>query len=788
MLSNYFKTAFRSLQKNKAFTVINIFGLAIGSAATILILHYIQQELDYDSFHENSDNIYRVSVVSKHKDKFERDSHEFVPPLAPAMKKDFPEVEEYVRISIPRTKFIYTDNKPFKVDLIRYADSTLFSVFSFELIAGNKSTALTKPYSLVLSQKTSARIFGNENPVGKIVSSSDGTDYEITGIYEDIPSNSHIQFNAVMSFSTLYKEPNFYMDWNGGNQYTAYLLLNEQASVPHIEKKIPDFMWGYINEGLAAYGVRYEPYLQPLADVHLYHNHYSETLRSKIYIFASVAVFLLLIACVNFINLTISKAPKRAKEVGIRKVLGANRKGLIQQFLIESGFLCVAAFIIALFLVELAFPFYSQLLGGRLESIGIANISQILSVLILLIFVGIIAAVYPAIYITSFQPVKTMKGIFVSGKPKLAFRNVLIVFQFTISVALIISTALINSQMEFIRNKPVGYTRENILVLDLSTKHLKSNAFLLKEEIKKIAGVSEASVCTNVPYNGFTRNGYFPEGFDSPVMIHVVGVDEDYLNTFDIKMADGHNFSKEFGTDHENYLINESLAKQLGWDNPVGKTIARNGEHKVIGVVKDFNFASLYSTVGPLIITNKAWKNIYSFIAVRMNSRIYDVVINSIKNVIDKTVPNAPIEYWFLDDEFNNVYSSDEKFQQLFLSFSTLAIVIALVGLLGLSSYSTQQRIKEIGVRKVLGASVAEILREVSRSYLIIIIAGNILSWLASYYFINLWLEDFAYRISINPVVFIVSSLISIIAAAVTIGSVSLKASMSNPVEALRYE
>ncbi len=787
MFGNYFKIAYRNLTRHKLYTSINLFGLAIGIAATILIMLYIQFEFSYDNFHKNADSIYRVSIVQTKEGTKEFDSHVFTPPMGPAMYRDFPEVENYVRFSTPRTAYFQFEGRAHKIRDIRYADSTLFDVFSFELLGGNKNEALTAPYSLVLTEKTAELIFGSENPIGKILTSN-GKPYQISGIIKSPPPNSHIQFNALISFSTLYENPDLYLDWNGGNQYISYVKLRDGIDPAEVEAKFPDFMWGYINKQLADVGVKYEPYLQPLRDIHLHYSGDTNSALYNIYIFSAIAFLILLMACINFINLATALAGKRAREVGIRKVMGAGKAGLIRQFIAESILLAAIASGVALILVELLFPFYSELVNYNLNVFRFFNPAHIVGLIVIIVIVGVGAGSYPAFYLSSFPPARILQGTVKHGKDRVFSRNLLVILQFVISITLIICTILINSQLKYMKNKALGFDKENMVIIPLTSDKLRQQSKTIKKEISDLSGVLAVTASSDVPINGFTSNGYFPEGFKTPMMIHVVDIDEDFLNTYNINVIEGRNFSEQFPTDKESYLVNEKLVKTLGWENAVGKTIRRNGEHTIIGVVSDFNFANLYNNIEPLILTNEPDQDGYYVLTVKIDGKNISSVLSSMRQVWEKFATALPFEYSFLDEAFNNLYWREKQFQTIVLYFSCLAIIIAGLGLFSLASFATERRHKEIGIRKVLGASVTGLIRLIAREFLLLIIVANVIAWPIAYFIMKRWLDNFAYRASVSWEIFVITGAMAMLTGLITISYQAIRAALSDPVEAIKYE
>jgi len=788
MIKNYLLTAFRNLKKHKVYSLINILGLAVGLSAFVLILLYLQFELSYDRFHKDADQIYRVAVKYFQEGKYASDSYVYTPPMGEDLKNEFPEVEEFVRMSTQRPAYLNVNNESYKETGMRYASDKMFEMFSFDLIEGDAATALTEPFSIVLSQKTAERIFGDKDPVGESIQIGLKDLYKVTGVVEDPPENSSIQFSSLISFSTLYRLPNLHLDWNGGNQYITYVRLKQGVSTGELEKKLPDFMWRHINERIASYGWKSEAYFQPLKRIHFYFDPGSRTALTNFYTFTAVAVFILLIACINFINLTTARAARRAREVGLRKVVGANRGNLIRQFLGESVFLTALAFLIGAFLVSFFMPVYSQLLSKDLNIYEMINPLSVMGFIGLILVVGMIAGAYPSFYLSSFQPAKTLKGETETGRGKKKFRDVLVVFQFAISITLIICTFLIQNQIGFMKKAELGYEKENMLVINLPGEELRTKTEEMREKLLSIPGITQASASSDVPHRGFTRNGYVPEGYSSSLMFHALDIDEHFLDTYEIEVVMGRNFNKEFSTDKEAYLINETLARQLDWDDPVGKTIRRNGDWKVIGVVKDFQFSTLHYDIGPLIITSNPWGTRFDYLSVKLNTTDLPATMKEITKVYKEFSPLLPFEYFFLDDAFDRLYKSEEQFQRIFLYFSVLAIFIALLGLFSLSAFTAQQKSKEIGIRKVLGATVPDVLSLFVKEMIILIIAANVIAWPVAYLVIQKWLQNFAYRDAVSLWAFVAALFGSLAAAMITVSYQSLKAAFKNPADELRTE
>jgi len=788
MFKSYFLMAFRNLKKHRAYTLINVFGLAIGLSAAILILLYLQFEISYDRFHENADSVYRVCIRNIREGRLESESYVYTPPIGPDMKKDFPEVEDYVRMSTLRTAYLLVDNEAFNVDRISYVSPSLFEVFSFKLKAGNSLRALADPFTIVLSEQTAERIFGTKDPIGKTIQIGPEDLYRVTGVVENPPPNSTLQFNALISFATLYARPIMGMDWNGGNQIITYVKLGKNTTASSVEKKFPDFLWRNINEKIAVYGWKNEAYLQPLKKIHFYFDESSRIALVNFYTFSAVAVFILLIACINFVNLTTARGSRRAREVGIRKVIGAHRGNLIRQFLGESVVMTLLAFSVGIGAAFILTPTYNQLLDKELNPVKLLNLTSIFGLLLLILLVGVASGIHPAFYLSSFQPVKTLKGVFDSARSKKKFRNTLVVFQFVISVTLIVCTLLIRNQLRYINKVELGYNKENMVVIPLEDQNLRTRTEEVRTSLLSLPGTVQATASSDIPYHGFTSNGYIPEGYTNSIMIHALDADEHFLETYGIELVQGRNFSNEFATDKDAYLINETLARQLEWDDPLGKTIRRNGDREVIGVVKDFQFATLHNTVEPLLITNTPWRNEFYYLSIKINTDDIPGTLGSIEKVFKRFSPLIPFEYFFLDDAFDRVYRSEERFERIFQYFSILAICIALLGLFSLSAYTAQQKSKEIGIRKVLGATVPQILSLFSRETIILIIVANILACPIAFFVIQKWLDQFAYRSSISPLAFALAFVGSMAAAFATISYQSLKAALKKPADELRSE
>ncbi|MCB0628483.1 MAG: ABC transporter permease [Saprospiraceae bacterium] len=789
MFQNYLKSTFRSLLKNKLYSGINILGLAVGLAAVMLILLYIRFELSYDNFHEQGDQLYRIGVVTQRGDVPEDDSYVFTPPIGPAMVSEFPEVEQYMRFSTPREAYLSYEKESFRLDALQYADSTLFELFSFNLLAGDATTALKAPYSLVLTEKMSRQIFDRENPIGKVVVLEDNHQYEVKGIVADPPENSHLQFNALVSFSSLFQNPDLHLGWDGGNQYITYIKLAQHARAEDLAAKFPAFMWPHINQKYADFGIALQPYLQPMQKIHLYFNSYSNNLRSNLYIFGAVGLLILIIACVNFINLTTARASRRAKEVGVRKVIGAGRVDLIRQFLGESFLITGISFALALLLVTRLSPLYRQVMEKNLSLSGLTDLPTVGILLLLFFSVGLIAGSYPAFYLSSLKILTTIKGPFQKrGRLNLNLRNILVVFQFAISAILIISTFFITRQLNFLENKELGFDKEQLMVIPLAGQDAGMEIDNLKQAFAQLSQIIHVSAISEIPGKGFTQNGYLPEGMEKPIMIHVADVDAQFLETFGLELSQGRFFDPARPADQSGYLVNEALVKALHWEEPLGKTISRDGEHRVIGVVKDFNFAPLYADIQPLILTNAPWMERFNYLSLKIAPGNLPATVNEVKKTWDSVLPNAPFDFYFLDDTINQVYRTEMQFRTMFLYFSFLSILIALLGIWGLASFSIEQRVKEVGIRKVLGATIPGLIGLLSGEFLLLIAWALLIAFPLTWYAMRHWLENFAYHTQLSWWIFLLGGSMILTIAWLTVSVKAMKTARTNPVAALKQE
>ncbi|MDR0231034.1 MAG: ABC transporter permease [Dysgonamonadaceae bacterium] len=778
---NFLKTAFRYLTRDKAFSFINVFGLAAGLTAVLCIALYVVRELNYDRFHQHADRIYRVSIAMSG-DGVENESYIFTPPIGLAMKADIPEIEEYTRMSVSKTFIATYSDKSLKLTDVCYADTAFFDMFAFSLVRGNSQTALTAPFSVVLTEESAYKLFDDQDPVGQTVR-LDMTDYTVTGVVKSPPVNSHIQFNALTSFSSLFRMPNVWLGWDGGQQYITYLRLNKNADVETAKAKMQQIIWDNLGKYYEEAGWKISGNLQPMLDVHLYHDDTSQYLRIGLIVFSALALIILAIACINFVNLTTARSMRRVKEASVRKVLGARRFSLVKQFLGESLLIAAAAFVLSLILFKILQPFYVQI-AGDLPNAGLTA-TAITVVFVLTVITGIIGGSYPAMRLSSLDLSCATKGGKMP-KSKRKLQNVLIVIQFASSVFLIVCTIAASLQLTLMRNMDLGFNKEGILVLPFNGGKAADRAAVLKQRLQTLSEVSAMTVTSEVPGAGFTGNGYLLEGMENAVVIRVVDVDENFLDVYGIQLQTGRFFS---GGEQDKYfyVVNESFAKTFGWnDETIGKTIERSGKHQVIGVVKDFNYAPLYSKVEPLIITNDPWEN--RFMSIQYYTAEVPAFVSKVEKIWKEINPDVPFEYHFFDELYDNQYRMEMSFRALFAVFAGIAIILAALGVLSLMAYTTEQRKKEIGIRKVLGASVKEVLALLLKQTAVQVLIANLLAWPLAWWVVQMGLSNFAYRISLGPVIFIVAFVVSSLAALLAVGFQALKAATANPVKAIKTE
>jgi putative ABC transport system permease protein len=793
MIKNYFKIAFRNLWKNKVFSFINIMGLTVGMTACFLIFLYVKFELSYDSFHTKADRIYRV--VSDIKTPTEV-LHASGPAwaVAPNAKDEFPEIQSFVRITNDNVLIKKGDIK-FQEEHAAWADSALFNVFDFKLLKGNPNTALKEPFSIVFSETAAKKYFGKTDPIGQtLLITGDKLPAKVTGIMKDIPENSQIKADVFLSMTTITQKFNQSLDSQWGNYgASAYLLLKPGTNAKSLEKKFPAFLER--RDGAEMKKIQMYPtlFLEPLKEVYLYSTRDDSKTGhiTNVYIFSIIAIFILLIACFNFINLTTARSAERAKEVGIRKVVGAGKTQLAAQFIGESVVLCLIAFVLTFFLSWLLLPLFNQLAGKTISS-GIFKHWNYLALLFFAsIGIGLLAGFYPALVLSSFKPVVVLKGRFVTGTRGIILRKGLVIAQFTISIALIIATIIVYNQMNFMRNQDLGFSKDQMMVIDTNGDPAKKT---FEQAVKELPDVKSVAMSSSVPGGG--NPGAYSEIENKKGDLQIANldlyfVDFNYINQFKIKMVAGRGFSKDFATDTTQAMVlNEAAVKLFGYTSPeqaIGKRFKQWGrEGKIIGVAKNFHFKSLQEEIKPLSM--RIEPDGCNLVSINIAATNLPKTIATIENKWKTLIPDRPFSYYFLDEFFNRQYRGEVRFGNLFLNFAILAIFISCLGLLGLASYSTIQRTKEIGIRKVMGASVSNIVNLLSIDFLKLVFISFIIAAPLAWYFMHQWLKDFAYRININWWIFLVAGVTAVLIALFTISFQAIRAAIANPVESLRSE
>ncbi|MDP8220097.1 MAG: ABC transporter permease [Candidatus Stygibacter frigidus] len=790
MILNIIKTALRHLYKRKVFSLINILGLAIGMSCCIFILLWVSDELSYDRFHHNYDNIYRVA--ENHKQGDELFPVGVTPaPLGPAMVENFPEITNSVRIQYDVSGLIKYDDKMFSETKIILVDPSFFEVFNFPLMKGDKSQVLAENNSFVISESIARKYFGDEDPIGKVLNFNNAIDQTVTGVIADPPANTHLQFDIIAPFKILEQ---FGVDletsWSS-NSYITYVEVADKVSLKELNAKIENFL----SERDPGYYVKL--HLQPLKDMHLKSNYTADWSGhgSELYvkIFSLIAIFILVIACINFMNLSTAQSPLRAREIGIRKVAGANRSLLIWQFLGESMLIAFLALCIGIVIVEILLPYYNTFTGKEMSLDLAGNWRLLTGIILIALIAGVVAGSYPALILSGFKPVQVLKGGVSRSKGGSLFRKILVIFQFTLSIALISSTMIIFKQINLIRNIDLGYNKDQIIEINQNSS-LRPQFELFKAELLSNPRIKSLTTASGRPTDIY-NSGYglrwegMPDSEERRHLVHTLNVGPGFFETFDIKIKEGRAFSSEIASDTLNYICNSEVLKIMGKDTPlgIGMSYYREEEGELIGVVEDFHFKSLHSKIEPLIISF-ADKNVHDQIFIRLQKGDMEAALSEIKTLWEKYSDNYPFEYKFIDEYYEWLYKAEFQMSKLFNLFAILAILISCLGLFGLVSYTTTCRIREIGIRKVLGASVRNILVLLSSRFLILVIFSNLLAGVLSWYYMTKWLDSFAYKIDVGILNFIYAGLIALMVALITLSWHTLKAAYANPIKSLMYE
>lgn len=784
MFKNYLKTTFRSMFKNKVFSIINISGLAIGMTCCVLILLWVLDELSFDKFHKNIKNIY--SVVNYDPDDSPVRYGNSVPaPVAPVLKEEYPEIINTARFRVSGKLMIKYNNKVNFENGGGFADPSFFEIFTCHLLQGNPETALSDLYSIVLTEEFAEKYFAEENPVGKVLNVNSKWDFTVSGVVKKLPQNSSIRFDFLIRFEIfgLFNDVDM-NNWGWYSGYRAFVLLPGGSDYKQVSEKISKVIPEHYptSDNLIK--------LLTFEDFHLYGFNQDGTI-TNVLIFSILAACTLIIACINFVNLTTARSSVRLKEIGMRKVIGAGRKDLIYQFLGEAIIMSFIALIFAFILVVLLLPVYNDLSGKQLSVFAAGNINGFLSLLLIALFTGIVSGFYPAFLLSSYQPVSVMKGIAKIGTRRgVNLRKILVILQFTISIGLIICTIVILSQLNYIRNKNLGFDKEHLIYIEIQGE-LKNKYELIKGEIlrnRNVLSVTKASTCPNITTNHAGDLDW--EGSDPNMEKHMsfISVDYDYFRTIGVKIVEGRSFSKKFPADEgEGFILNEEAVKHMKIDSPVGKFFRMwHKKGKIIGVAQNYHNQWLKSKISPQFFT--IWPYFDAFILINIKSENVSETIAHIEKACGKFNPGYPFEYRFLDESIDSRYRAEKKFGSIFKYFTIVAIFISCLGLLGLASFTARQRTKEIGIRKVLGSPVKNIVLLISREFTILVILANIISWPLAYYYMNKWLQGFAYHIGLSIEIFLFAAVLAFAISLVTVSYHVIKAARANPVDSLRYE
>lgn len=809
MFKNHLRIAFRTLWKSKGFSAINIIGLAIGLATCLLIMLFVLDELSYDRYNKKAGRIYRVDGEIKF------GGNHFVlatapDPMGPTLKKDFPQVEQFVRFRNSGGLLIKKGNENVQEGQVIYADSTLFDVFTLPMPDGNPQTALREPNSIVITETIARKYFNTTQAAGRSLLINNRQNYTVTGVIKDMPAQSHFRYNFFVSMSTL--EESRRNNWISNN-FNTYVVLKEGADPKKLEAQFDALVEKYIGPQIVQFmsidlnefkksGNYQRHILTPLTSIHLHSNKEAELSSNSsiqyVYIFSAIAFFILLIACVNFMNLSTARSANRSREVGVRKVLGSLKAGLVKQFLTESILISCIALGLALLLAWTMLPYFNRLAAKDIKLNVIAS-PWLLPILILMVLItGLLAGSYPAFYLSSFKPIQVIKGRLAAGFRTSWLRSGLVVFQFAISIMLIIATIIIYKQLRYIQSHKTGFNRHQVLVIHHSNP-LGNKARTFSEEAMKLPGVENVTITGYLPTDQRRNDNpiFADPALDQKraVSMQTWDVDDRYIPTLGMELVAGRNFSKQFPTDSAGIIINESAAKMYGFTDPIGKNLyyIRNINNPknvsrlhILGIVKDFNFNSLREQVGPLALMLSEHQG---NVAMRINTNNnIPHLITQIEKKYKALAPGAPFNYTFMDEDFTNQYRTEQRMGVIAVSFSSLAILIACLGLFGLAAYAAEQRTKEIGIRKVLGASVSHITAMLSKDFLRLVIIAAVIAFPVAWWFMHSWLQDFAYRTNISWWVFIIAGIAAALIAVITVSFQTIKAAVMNPVKSLRTE
>jgi putative ABC transport system permease protein len=797
MIKNLLLVALRNFKKDKWYSLLNVLGLTIGITFSLFLIFYIKDELSYDRYNKKADRIYRIVSYIQEKDKNTNWTLTQLP-LAPTLKKDFPEVEDAVRfVSRERTLFKNGNNNFFETK-IYYADSTVFNIFTYRFIEGNPAHALNEPNSIVISKTLAEKYFGRNTPaVGKTLKTVYDL-YKVTGVIEDVPKNSHLLFDMLISMSSILKgnQNDGQNNWGNFNNFT-YVLLKPGTNAKAFDKKLVPMYKKYMAPLFAQFNIKMQYGVQPITAIHLHSNLEREPEElgnmSYIWIFSAVAFFMLLIACINYMNLTTARSARRAKEIGIRKVTGSTKKQLVLQFLTESLLTACVAVLLSMLLVIVLLGVFNSLSGKAFTIHTLLQPFNIVLLVSIILFTGLVGGSYPAFYLSAFKPVSILKGSLSNASGNVNLRRTLVVLQFSISMIMLICTWVVYSQLSYLRKKDLGFNKDQVMTVTVNTgEDERGKIYAMNNEFRSLPGIKMVGTgncypgSANIDLNLFTvetKNGHTDKA------IECYGIDENYLGALGIPVVQGRNFSTPSDTLHS-ILVNEAMVKHFEWDNAIGKRVKFPGDTsshylEVVGVIKDFNQKSLYNPIAPLLLFYSPNSNI---IQLKMNPGNIKTSIAKVESTWKKYFPQLPFEYKFLDEDFNSQYAADQKRGKIFAAFSILTIIITCLGLLGLTAFTTQQKQKEISIRRVLGASIMQVVTMTTRNYLWLAFIAALIAFPVAYYFMHIWLNIFSYNTGLSVIPFILSAFVIIITASATATFYSAKAAVTNPAKILKTE
>jgi putative ABC transport system permease protein len=797
MFKSYFKIALRNLRKQKVYSLINVLGLAAGMACFIIISLYVLHEYSFDKFHEKSGCIYRIVAEHKWYDQFNRIAVTSGP-LAPALVRDFPEVTKATRFGSLYPALVSYREQHFYEGGVFYADSSIFDIFTFPLLNGNPQDALSRPFSAVITTEIAQKYFGEYDPLEKVLSIDKVGDFIVTAVMQKIPPKSHLQFNILLSFATLYHiKPDHVESWTN-RSYLTYVLLRKDYRSEDFEAKLPAFLDKYTGQSQTRETDYVTLYLQGLEDIYLrsdFQFDLAVTGDAKyIYIFSAIAIFILLIACINFMNLSTARSLVRAKEVGVRKVMGGHRVQFVRQFLFESQLMSLIGLLLALVLVEFVLPTFNNIIAKDLHIDYRHHLVSILCAALGLSFlVGLVAGSYPAFFLSGLKSVNTLKGPAQTDASGFQ-RNGLVLFQFAITIALVIGVLVISNQLHYVRNRNLGMTSEQVIVVQLMGSSVQDRTDSFKSELLRHPNVIMASASSTVPVRSKQQHPFRTEGSDEKdrIWMNVYSVDADFIATLGLALVAGRNFSSQAGhatagQAASGFILNKTAAETFGWEDPIGRRIYRKSSlGPIIGVVEDFHITSLHHNIEPVVLFMGPGNKRYVLTQIRPEN--IPETIAYLRNKWKEFEPNRPFTYAFLDEYFDQAYRSEERLSQILRSFSFLAIFIACLGLFGLAAFATERRTKEIGIRKVFGATVATVTALLSKDFVKLVLLANIIAWPIAWYAMHKWLQNFAYRINIGWWVFALAGGLALFIALLTVSAQAVRAALANPVEVLKHE